>query len=135
MFLLSLLAKCTLLFIKGTATQENLMEVGGGGGDGQPGRVSVYSVQLSSRRVMLMSQRKEVAVSACRSELTRALRGHAAHKLSADSCTVNVNQQRFFFFFFFSLSVLQEITMHASLPPGLCGPVAGHQPEVSNLSG
>lgn len=32
------------------------------------------------------------------------------------------------------LSVLQEITLHASLPPGLRGPMAGHQQEVSNLS-
>lgn len=31
------------------------------------------------------------------------------------------------------LSVLQEIALHAPLPPGLRGPVAGHQQEVSNL--
>jgi len=32
------------------------------------------------------------------------------------------------------LSVLQEIALHAPLPPGLRGPMAGHQQEVSHLS-
>lgn len=36
---------------------------------------------------------------------------------------------------FLCLSFLQEITLHAPLSPGLCGPMAGHQQEVSNLSG
>lgn len=49
-------------------------------------RVSVYTVQLSSRRVRLMSQQKEVVVSTCQSELPRVLRGHISHKLSTDSC-------------------------------------------------
>lgn len=48
------------------------------GGDGRLWRVLVYSVQLSNRRVRLMSQRKEVAVSVCRNELTRVLCGHVA---------------------------------------------------------
>lgn len=34
--------------------------------------------------------------------------------------------------FFFPLS-LQEITLHASLSPGVCGSVVGHQQEVSHL--
>lgn len=35
---------------------------------------------------------------------------------------------------FVSLPILQEAALHAPLPPGLRGPMAGHQQKVSNLS-
>lgn len=35
--------------------------------------------------------------------------------------------------FHFKILCLQEITLHAPLPPGVCGPVAGHQQEMPHL--
>lgn len=95
----------------------------GGLGPGGWGKGSVYGMQLFDGHLGLMTQQKFCV---------RAWMNKTGSPLVSE---IGTNVNRHWPCVSLSLSVLQEITLHAPLPPGLCGPMAGHQQEVSNLSG